>query len=69
MDFEWVGILKIVTIFPAAHGRDWVDLNKRGGIDRVFRGLAGLLPRVFPRAKPKENHRDLRGETLILVAQ
>ena len=26
-----------------SHGREWVNLSKRGGKDGVFRGLAGLL--------------------------
>ena len=32
----------------------WVDPNKRAGIDRVFRGLAGLLWGISPGQSPRE---------------
>ena len=34
---------------------DWVFPNKRGGMDGVSRGLAGLLGGDFPRAKSEKN--------------
>jgi hypothetical protein len=32
---------------PALLGLDWVNPSKRGGMDGVFRGLAGLLRGIF----------------------
>ena len=40
---------------PKGKGQYWVNPSKRGGMDKVFRGLAGLLQRNFSRTKPEGN--------------
>ena len=53
---------------------EWVNQSKRGGKDRVFRGLAGLLrrisrgrnPRKIPRSSPASPKKTLSFLTLLL---
>ena len=33
---------------------EWVNLSKRGGMDRVFRGLVGLLRGISLGQRPRE---------------
>ena len=52
----------------------WVNPSKRGGMDGVFRGLAGLLrgisrgqsPRKIPRSSPASPRKTLSIPTLLL---
>ena len=54
--------------------KDWVVLSKRGGKDRVFRGLTGLLqgiswgqsPEEIPRSSPASPRKTLSFPTLLL---
>ena len=56
-----------LTFDPPAGRPGWVNPSKRGGMDGVFQGLAGLLrgisrgqnPRDIPRAKPEGNREEL----------
>ena len=58
----------------AALTEQWVNLSKRGGMDGVFRGLAGLLrgisrgqsPREIPRSSPASPRKTPSFPTLLL---
>ena len=45
----FLGIGAHVKRFSVSSRQDWVNSSKRGGMDRVFQGLAGLP------CQPKEN--------------
>ena len=38
--------------------QDWVDLSKRGGKKQCFPRAGRAAPRDFPRANPKEIHKE-----------
>ena len=66
-ELDWAGSCFI-------HGLDWVNPSKRGGMDGVFQGLAGLLqgisrggsPREIPRSSPASPRKTLSIPTLLL---